>query len=298
MISINSAMKKDDESNITVTERGYNQPLSWLKPQFDKERELIEKRRKVQQQRIGMDSFPLYLYNAMLDELCRAGRWRDVAYLTCQANWGLRYGDTVNIRVQDLFCSNYTFRDRFYLIEEKTKNTKAVKTTRMCVNNKAVCMAITLYLYNNQNKRMYDYLFTSESNHREYEEVNGIKIQKPLSHTALENMIKGTVQHFGIRLLNGEDKNENGLKLNTHSLRKTFGEMFKATSAQMLEEGELEADEKAFEMAQLAFGHSSAKITQRYVGAVDEIIYEVVNKMSIGEEILEKYYRKVAISNE
>lgn len=293
MISINSAMKKDDESNITVTERGYNQPLLWLKPQFDKERELIEKRRKVQQQRIGMDSFPIHIYNAMLEDLCANNKWRDVMYLTCQANWGLRCGDMVNIRVQDLFTENCTFKDKFYLIEEKTKDTRKTKQTRMCVNNEAVRIAVTLFLMNNRDKRMYDYLFTSESNNKVYETVDGINIQKPLTHTALENVIKDTVRSFGIKLMNGAEKNDEGLKLNTHSLRKTFGEVFKSTSAEMLSNGMLEADEQAFQMAQLAFGHSSAKITQRYVGAVDEIIYNVVNQMNIGKDILEKYYRKV-----
>lgn len=295
-----AATEKTSGVGITVTTKVNSSPLSWLAPKTEAEKKIISDNMKERQQRIGMDNFPIYLFNLMIDEMCRNGRWRDVMYLVCQANWGLRCGDTMNIKVQDLFYLDCTFRDRFYLIEEKTKDTRKNKTTRLCVNNEAVKMAVTLYLANNKDRRMYDYLFVSESNHKEYVNINGLYIQKPLTHTTLESIIKDTIESFGIRLVNGTigNKAEEGLKLNTHSLRKTFGEIFKETSNQMLKEGEIVAEDRAFEMAQLAFGHSSAKITQRYVGAVDEIIYEVVNRMNIGKEILEKYYRKAVENNE
>lgn len=216
--------------------------------------------------------------------------------LVCQSNWGMRYGDLADRRFLDIIHvvdGQMAFKNSFYAVEHKTEETRKVKYPRKFYNNAAVKMAMILYMRNHPEKSWYDYLFTSESNNKTYipDEYSGYTIQKGMSHTACENVIKDTLEQYcNVGLANGKlNKDMNGLKINTHSLRKMWGNKFKVVGSKLQAEGKINVSSDILLLAQNAFGHSNFSITQRYIEDVETVTESIVNEMNLGGSVLEKY---------
>ena len=106
--------------------------------------------------------------------------------------------------IRDSINDDCTFRDRFSILEKKTKNTRARRRNRYITINAAVVEAVTLYLENTPGVRLSDYMFRSESN-------NGANLNKPIHRASVDTMLKGIARDLGL-----------GNRMSTHTLRKTF----------------------------------------------------------------------------
>lgn len=111
----------------------------------------------------GMNAFPIEVYNTILRHMLTSGKLRNAMFFVCMANWGMRYSDVTRVR----FChilertknGNLVFREKFKLPNGEKKTGK----NNVYYNNEATKAIIRLYLSENPYKKIYDYLFTSES---------------------------------------------------------------------------------------------------------------------------------------
>lgn len=131
-------------------------------------------------------------------------RFRDNMLFIVGINFGLRISDLRSLRFTHIINDDCTFRDRFPILEKKTRNTRKHQRNRYITINTAVVEAVTLYLENTPNVRLSDYMFRSQSN-------NGVNENKPISKQAVDSMLKGIARDLGL-----------GNRMATHSLRKTF----------------------------------------------------------------------------
>lgn len=182
-------------------------------------------------------------------------RYRDNMLFIVGINFGLRISDLRTLRFSYLINDDCTFRDRFPILEKKTKNTRKRQRNRYITINAAVVEAITLYLENTPGVCLSDYMFRSESN-------NGSSENKPLTKQACDNILKGIARDLGL-----------GNRMATHSLRKTFA------YHQMVMSGN---DPRKLLLLQKMFGHSSAAQTLDYIGITSEEIDEAYRKLNLG----------------
>ncbi len=115
-------------------------------------------------------------------------------------------------------------------------------------------------------------------------------IQKQITKTAAQDIVKNTLEKIGIYALNRKNKkqiqNFDG-KLNTHSLRKTFSDWFYNTGVLLKERGELNLDTEILKLLQEKFMHSSMSVTNRYNKVMEENFRYICQRMNIGLEALE-----------
>lgn len=182
-------------------------------------------------------------------------RFRDNMLFIVGINFGLRVSDLRSLRFTHLINNDCTFRDRFPILEKKTRNTRKHKRNRYITINTAVVEAVTLYLENTPNIHLSDYMFRSQSN-------NGSNENKPISKQAIDSMLKGIARDLGL-----------GNRMATHSLRKTFA------YHQMVMSGN---DPRKLLLLQKIFGHSSAAQTLDYIGITTEEIDEAYRKLNLG----------------
>lgn len=182
-------------------------------------------------------------------------RYRDNMLFIVGINFGLRVSDLVTLRFGHLINDDFTFRDRFCILEKKTKNTRRVRHNRYITVNTAVVEAIILYLENTPNIHLSDYMFRSESN-------NGSNLNKPIHRATVDTILKGIARDLGL-----------GNKMSTHTLRKTFA------YHQMVMSGN---DPRKLLLLQKMFGHSSAAQTLDYIGITSEEIDEAYRKLNLG----------------
>lgn len=182
-------------------------------------------------------------------------RYRDNMLFIVGINFGLRVSDLRMLRFSDLINNDCTFRDRFPILEKKTRNTRKHKMNRYITINTAVVEAVTLFLENTPDVRLSDYLFRSQSN-------NGSGENKPISKQAIDLMLKGLAKDLGL-----------GNRMATHSLRKTFA------YHQMVMSGN---DPRKLLLLQKMFGHSTAAQTLDYIGITSEEIDEAYRKLNLG----------------
>ena len=119
-----------------------------------------------------------------------------------------------------------------------------------------------------------------------------IYLQKPLSHTAGEDIIKDTLKKIGINPKNRKGKSEiqtTKEKYNTHSLRKTFAEWFCETGKRLKDSGECNYDDEIIKLLQSKFKHSSQNVTAHYTDAQEEAFKLICQNLNIGIETLENY---------
>lgn len=183
------------------------------------------------------------------------GRYRDNMLFIVGINFGLRISDLRVLRFCQLINDDCTFRDRFPVLEKKTKNTRKVKRNRYITINTAVVEAVTLYLENTPGVKLSDYMFKSQSH-------NSVNIDQPLSQQAVDYMLKGLAKDLGL-----------GIRLATHSLRKTFA------FHQMVMSGN---DPRKLLLLQKMFGHATAAQTLDYIGITSDEIDEAYRAMNLG----------------
>ena len=119
----------------------------------------------------------------------------------------------------------------------------------------------------------------------------GKQIQKKMSHTAAEDIIKDGLAELGIFGKNckkGNKPNCDG-KFNTHSFRKTFGEFFYARGVELKDRGEIVIDPDILKLLQDKFMHSSARITGRYNSQTEKAFETICTNLNLGLDILKCY---------
>lgn len=182
-------------------------------------------------------------------------RYRDNMLFIVGINFGLRVSDLITLRFANIINDDCTFRDRFSILEKKTKNTRKHKRNRYITINTAVVEAVTLYLENTPGVRLSDYMFRSESN-------NGGNLNKPIHRASVDTILKGIARDLGL-----------GNRMSTHTLRKTFA------YHQMVMSGN---DPRKLLLLQKMFGHSTAAQTLDYIGITSEEIDEAYRNLNLG----------------
>ena len=182
-------------------------------------------------------------------------RFRDNMLFIIGINFGLRVSDLRTLRFSHLINDDCTFRDRFPILEKKTKNTRKHQRNRYISIHTAVVEAVTLYLENTPGVHLSDYMFRSASN-------NGCNENKPISKQAVDAVLKGVAKDLGL-----------GNRMATHSLRKTFA------YHQMVMSGN---DPRKLLLLQKMFGHSTAAQTLDYIGITSEEIDEAYRMLNLG----------------
>lgn len=201
--------------------------------------------------------------NRITQYLIGQHRWRDNMLFIVGINFGLRVSDLVSLRFSHIISSNFTFKDKFPIVEKKTKNTRKVMKNRYLTINTAVIEAVTLYLENTPGVRLSDYMFRSESNGGNYSEDNQQdKENRPLSRSSVDRILKGIADDLHLNC-----------KVSTHTLRKTFA------YHQMVMSGN---SQRKLLVLQRMFNHSSAAQTLDYIGITSEEIDEAYRQLNLG----------------
>lgn len=182
-------------------------------------------------------------------------RYRDNMLFIVGINFGLRVSDLLTLRFTNLINDDCTFRDRFAILEKKTKNTRKHKRNRYITINTAVVEAVTLYLENTPDVHLSDYMFRSESH-------NGNNKNKPIHRGSVDVILKGIAKDLGL-----------GNRMSTHALRKTFA------YHQMVMSGN---DPRKLLLLQKMFGHSTSAQTLDYIGITGEEIDEAYRRLNLG----------------
>lgn len=187
--------------------------------------------------------------------LVQQRRWRDNMLFIVGINFGLRVSDLRSLRFSHLINENLTFKERFAVLEQKTKNTRAHKKNRYITINMAVMEAVTLYLENTPNVRLSDYMFRSLSN-------RGGNLNEPISRMSVDRILKGIAKEL-----------ELNIRMSTHTLRKTFAYHQMAMSGN---------DPRKLMLLQKILGHSSMAQTLDYIGITTEEIDDAYKAMNLG----------------
>lgn len=182
-------------------------------------------------------------------------RYRDNMLFIVGINFGLRVSDLRLLRFSNIINDDLTFKDKFPILEKKTKNTRKVKKNRWITINDAVIEAVTFYLENTPGVSLSDYMFKSESN-------NGSNNNQPIHRNSIDEMLKGVVRDLGL-----------DIKVSTHTLRKTFG------FHQMMMSHN---DPRKLLVLSKIFGHSSTAVTLEYIGITGEEIEEAYLGLNLG----------------
>lgn len=183
------------------------------------------------------------------------GRYRDNMLFIVGINFGLRVSDLRLLRFCNIINDDLTFKDKFPVLEKKTKNTRKVKKNRWITINDAVIDAVTLYLENTDGVSLSDYMFKSESNH-------GSNINQPIHRNNIDMILKGAAKDLGL-----------DVKVSTHTLRKTFGfhQMMMCNN-----------DPRKLLVLSKMFGHSSTAVTLEYIGITGEEIADAYRNLNLG----------------
>ena len=182
-------------------------------------------------------------------------RWRDNMLFIVGINFGLRASDLRRLRFCHLINDNLTFKDRFPILEKKTKNTRKHKKNRYITINTAVVDAVTLYLEHTPGVCLSDYMFRSTSN-------NGKYVNKPITLQAINYFLYGLADELQL-----------STKMSSHTLRKTF------CYHQMVMSGN---DPRKLMLLSKMLGHSSIAITLDYIGLTGEEIDEAYRNLNLG----------------
>lgn len=195
--------------------------------------------------------------NRISDYLITQNRYRDNMLFIVGINFGLRISDLRTLTFAHLINEDLTFKERFPILEKKTKNTRKVKKNRYITINSAVIDAVTLYLEHTPGVHLSDFMFRSNSN-------NSKKSNTPMSRQAIDDMLKGIGTDLGL-----------GVHIATHTLRKTFA------YHQMVMSGN---DPRKLLLLQKMFGHSTSSQTLDYIGITGEEIDEAYRKLNLGSK--------------
>lgn len=160
---------------------------------------------------------------------------RDLLLFTAGINLGLRISDLLRLKVEDVKDRKGDIRDFIYITEQKTKKQRKIAL------NEGVKEALQIYFDKTGIYDLDQYLFLNEKS----------RGNKPLTRVRAWQLINEWCREVGIKE-----------RMGTHTLRKTLG-------YQMRKKG------IAIEIIQAILGHSSAKVTSRYIGISDDELEEV-----------------------
>ncbi|MBA7559440.1 site-specific integrase [Candidatus Atribacteria bacterium 1244-E10-H5-B2] len=160
---------------------------------------------------------------------------RDLLLFTAGINLGLRISDLLRLKVEDVKDRKGDIRDFIYITEQKTKKQRKIAL------NEGVREALQIYFDKSGVYDLDQYLFLNEKSRE----------NKPLTRVRAWQLINEWCREVGIKE-----------RMGTHTLRKTLG-------YQMRKKG------IAIEIIQAILGHSSAKVTSRYIGISDDELEEV-----------------------
>lgn len=125
--------------------------------------------------------------------------------------------------------------------------------------------------------------------------AENIYLQKPLRHTAGENIIKDTLQEIGIVPKNRKDKSIEptvDAKYNTHSLRKTFTKWFIDVGEELKNDKSLHFDATVLDLLKEKLKHSSLQVTAHYTDTQERAFKLICQHLNIGLETVENYLYK------
>ena len=255
----------------------------------------------------GMDAMPEPIFNEVIECLLEKGKTRDALMYVLQANFGIRHSDLIKLKLINLIDIDGNFRDRVNWCEQKTSK------TRQYIINDAVKAATIIYLRTHTDKKLTDFLFTSEGRNKGYKKVmcvdergkkkamringkfvyerneNGELIPEPTRRDQAENTLKDALITIGVKLKNDRRCKDGEYKLNTHSNRKLYSEKFSETAYTLKANGKLNIDADILALVQLDLRHSSIQTTMRYNHSFDRIKEVVCQHMNIGLSVLDRY---------
>ena len=224
--------------------------------------------------------------NRLIEYYLIRKKYRNALLITLGVNFGIRVSDLRQLKLKQLINSETgEVKDYFYINEQKTS-----KKNKIWINDASKKMLI---IFLNQchkagkTKDLQDYLFTSESNNKEFElisylDADGIvhtkEIQAPVSYNAITPILLNACKALGIQG-----------KHNTHCLRKTF-------SWAVLEHYKTNVGEdyngRGLLFLQKRFKHSSTLITEHYVGITDTEDMNVCMSLNLGLEAIDFWLSK------
>ena len=162
---------------------------------------------------------------------------RDYMLFVVGINVGLRCGDLLQLKINDVLNDDGTFKDKIVVDEEKTDKTRYFKL------NDSAKESIQVYLDSLKNYDMNDYLFRSR------------KGNEALRVDSTHKLIKNTLRDLGIKGNFG-----------THTLRKTWAYHTYMNNA---------SNPRILATLQKALNHSSQDVTLRYIGIEHEEIMDL-----------------------
>lgn len=168
---------------------------------------------------------------------------RDYMLFVVGINVGLRAGDLLSLKINDVLNADGNFKDSITIVEEKTE-----KTREFNLNNSAK-EAIKLYLDSLENHNLNDYLFASRKG-------------GALTVRAAHKLIKSTMRELNIKGNYG-----------THTLRKTFG--------YHVYQNNVKDNPLILETLQKIFNHSTQSVTLKYIGITKEVITNVYLNLNL-----------------
>lgn len=180
--------------------------------------------------------------NAIEDMLINLDKWRDYLLFVAGLNFGLRIGDLLRIQIKDLIEYNTNVKERFIIVEEKTKKRNVIKINSKVKAALKLVISKTDLLDNRCNYLIYNTKDKSKSISR----VQAYKIvRKWCNAVGLENLPVGT-----------------------HTLRKSWG--YHAHQRGI-----------SIEVIQAKYMHDSTSTTREYLGIEQKDVSEAYDKVKL-----------------
>lgn len=174
-------------------------------------------------------------------------------------NCGLRCGDLLQIRLQDLWDFNKNcLLPKMTILEEKTRKVRTISFSE------TIAETLTDYIRSMEDISPYTPLFPSQKKGEKTQ--NGVKDNTGcLSRKSYWEILHQIGQTLGIE------------HLGTHSLRKVFGYNIMIRYKGQLIGGEF----SALDVLQQIYGHSSSAVTLRYTGITEEIHDDIYKNLNL-----------------
>lgn len=114
-------------------------------------------------------------------------------------------------------------------------------------------------------------------------------IQLPITRRAMEDVLKKGLSEIQVFPKNGKGNCVNlDLRLNTHSLRKMYGDHFYNTGIRLRENDILKVDMEMLKLLQDKFMHTNMGTTRHYNHREEDCFRTVCTHMNLGLEVLRK----------
>ena len=186
---------------------------------------------------------------------------RNTAIFVLGINCGLRCGDLLQIRLQDIWDEgSKSVKRRFSVLEEKTRKVRTIGLSEQTAS------FLEEYILTLQDRSGYTPLFPSQKRGKHKDTENRVKDNTGcLTRKSMWGILNGVAKELGIE------------HLATHSMRKTF-----SYNVYTKYKGKLVADHySALDVLQKVLNHSSSNVTLRYIGVEAEVEDEIYNGMSL-----------------